>query len=160
MKYYVHVPLEKPLTFPDVCPFSETPSPTSTIRLKQTSTSSILPIPGGVLNSYSTTTMRIPASKKIAVLATTLGILIWMSMLGGMGICVWLVTLDDSKFSAPVLFLIGGPIVALGFRILRYFVLRRVRLKNAWNGFAELHFQSESYAKEFSDINRLALIAD
>jgi hypothetical protein len=106
--------------------------------------------------------MRIPASRKIAVLAKTLELLIWLSMLGGMGICAWLLTHDDSKLSqsAPVFFVVGGIIVALGFRILRFFILRRVRLKNAWNGFAELHFKSESYAKEFSEMNRLALVAD
>lgn len=106
--------------------------------------------------------MQIPASGKISVLAKTFEILIWVSMLGGMGLCGWMLTLDDSKVShsAPVFCIVGGVIGAVGFRFLRYFILRRVRLKNAWNGFVELHFKSELYAREFSEINRLALITD
>jgi hypothetical protein len=162
MRCYVHVPLEKPLTFPGVCPFSGTSVPKNKVSLKYTSTSFILPLPGGFYNSYSTTTIQVPASRKTAVLDKSSEILIWISMLGGIGMCAWLVTHDHSKLPnfAPAFFLIGGLVGAIVFRVVRYFVLRGVRLKNPWNGFIEMHFRSESYARNFSELNRLALITD
>lgn len=161
MSYHVHVPLGKPVAFPNVCPFSEKPSPSSRIRLGHTSTSSVLPLPGGFLNSYSSTTIEIPVSGEIARRAQILQILIWLSILGGMATCVWAISFDHSQLSryAPVV-LVGALIVALAFRILRYFVLRKVLVKGVWNGFVKVRFQSESYAKEFSELNRLALVKD
>lgn len=165
MKYSVHVPLGRPLQFPDQCPFSDTPSPNSTVKLIKNSTSLVLPLPGGFNNSYSKTSFCIPASRKIAVLSVVLKLMIWMSILGGVSISCWLVSHHSYRASgalgiAPVLFLFGGPVLAIAFRIIRYFVLRRVRIQNAWNGFVEVVFQSENYAREFSERNKLALIAD
>lgn len=75
--------------------------------------------------------------------------------------CVWLINFDNSKSSKyEPISLIGGLVFAFGFRLLRFFILRKVRLKGVWNGFAEVHFQSEAYARDFSKLNRLAVVND
>ena len=162
MKYTVQVPLGKPLQFPDLCPFTDTASPNSAIRLKRTSTSMVLPLPGAFLNSYTKTTFRFPARKKIVVLSVVLEAMIWLSLLGGIALCVfWLVNVHTSGPDATaLLFLVGGLLAALGFRVARYWVLRRVRISPAWEGFIEVKFKSESYAKAFAELNRLAISAD
>jgi hypothetical protein len=161
MSCYVNVPLGKPLRFPTVCPFTGTSAPTGAIYLKHTSTSVVVPLPGGALNSYATTSIKIPTNKAFALVAKLLLISIWLSLLGGIGGTCWFLAFSNFQHEkAATLFLVGGPIVALIFRILRWFVLRRVQLKNPWNGFAELHFKSESYAREFSELNDLSFIGD
>jgi len=158
MKYCVNVPVERELQFPNRCPFSDKVSPTGTVRLKRSSTSIVIPLPGGFLNSYSTTALRLPAAKSIAALAIVLEIMIWVSILGGMAVDVLLVTTGGGQSRNAGLFTVGGLLAALVFRIARWFMLRRVRIGNTWNGFIEMSFASEAYAKEFSELNRLALV--
>lgn len=159
MKYYVQVPLNRDLRFPDSCPFSDKPSPKSTVRLKATSTSLVLPAPHGIHNEYQTTTLPIPASRETALVASVLGAGIWLSLLGGMTLCVLLLNLRENKGTLAAGALLGGPILAAAFRFARYLYLRKVRIKTAWNGFVEVRFDSEDYARAFSDLNRLALDA-
>jgi len=158
MKYRVNVPLERDLQFPNRCPFSDKTFPTATVRLKRSSTSKVLPLPGGFSNSYSTTALRLPAAKAIAMLALACEIMIWLSILGGMAIGVMMANAEGNHGRFAVLFIGGGLVAALGFRIARWFVLRRVRIGNAWNGFLEMKFSSETYAREFSELNDLALV--
>jgi hypothetical protein len=158
MKYSINVPLEREIQFPNRCPFSDQPSPTGTVRLKRSSSSMVIPLPGGFLNSYSTTALQVPAGRMIAVLAVGFEILIWLSILGGMGVAVLLASGEGPHGRYAVLFVAGGLVAALGFRVARWIVLRRVRIGKAWNGFMEVSFTSESYAKEFSELNRLALV--
>jgi len=158
MKYCVNVPVERELQFPNRCPFSDKVSPTGTVRLKRSSTSIVIPLPGGFLNSYSTTALRLPADKAVAALAILLEIMIWVSILGGMAVDVLLVTTGRGRGHYAGLFTVGGLLAALVFRIARWFMLRRVRIGNTWNGFIEMSFASEAYAKEFSELNRLALV--
>jgi hypothetical protein len=158
MKYCVNVPLERELQFPNRCPFSDKDSPTGTVRLKRSSTSIVIPLPGGFLNSYSTTALRLPADKAVAALAIVFESMIWLSILGGMAVDALLVTTGRSQGRYAGLFTVGGLLAALGFRIARWFVLRRVRIGKPWNGFMEVSFASEAYAKEFSELNRLALV--
>jgi hypothetical protein len=75
-----------------------------------------------------------------------------------MAVDVLLVTTGGGQGRYVGLFTVGGLLAALVFRIARWFVLRRVRIGNAWNGFIEMSFASEAYAKEFSELNRLALV--
>jgi hypothetical protein len=160
MKYCVNVPLEKRLQFPNTCPFSGAPSPNSHVRLKRSSTSLVLALPGGFYNSYSTTSLRIPSCRQIAALAVGLEAMIWLSLLGGIAMCVWLLSVESTgPRAAAALFLIGAPVAAAAFRLARYLVLRKVRLNSTWNGFAEVQFRSEAYAKEFCELNRLPLDA-
>ncbi len=156
MKYCVNVPLERELVFPNRCPFSDRPSPTGTIRLKRSSTSAVLPIPGGFVNSHSKTTLSMPAERRIVALATALEILMWLSILGGMIVAV-LLSMSETHTRFAALYVPVGLLVALGFRIARWVLLKRVQIGNAWNGFIEVRFGSESYAKEFSELNRLSL---
>lgn len=158
MKYCVNVPVEKELQFPNRCPFSDKDSPTGTVRLKRSSTSLVIPLPGGFWNSYSTTALRLPAAKAVALLAIVFESMIWLSIRGGMAVGALLGTSDGHQSRYAVLFIFGGLLAALVFRIARWFVLRRVRIGNAWNGFIEMSFASEAYAKEFGEINRLALV--
>lgn len=159
MSYCVNVPLGQLLKFPKACPFSGRPDPTGVVRLKRTSTSLVLPLPGGFANSYSQTAFRLPACRRVAACAMALEILMWISLLGGVAICCWLVSQPSTgPRSAPAAFLLGGPLVALGFRFARFLVLRGVRVGNAWNGFVEVSFKSEAYAREFSELNRLGMI--
>jgi hypothetical protein len=162
MKYSVQVPLGKPLQFPNLCPFTDTASPNSIIRLKQTSTSWVLPLPGLILSSNSTTSMRFPASKKVVVRSLVYQVMIWVSLLGGIGLCIaWLSADHPSKTDwVARLFLAVGLFAAGGFGVARYWILRRVRIKSAWNDFVEVRFRSERYAKEFAELNRLAISAD
>ena len=121
----------------------------------------VLPLPGGLYNSYSTTTLRGPASDKIAKLALGLEIMIWVSLLGGIGICVLLLTQSPGAHDRiALLSLVASPILALGFRFCRFLVLRPVRIKPAHNGYIEMQFRSEGYARQFSDLNRLQMYAD
>jgi hypothetical protein len=159
MSYDVHVPLGKPLQFPDICPFSGTPTPNSEVKLKRTSTSMILPIPGvGLLNSYSQTAFRIPACRQIAFLAVFLEIAMWCSLLGGFAVCVLMMNLVDDKPIAAVGPILSGVILSALCRIARFWVLRKVRIQNAWNGFVEVRFGSRAYATEFCEMNRLGFI--
>lgn len=161
MKYSVHVPLEQELLFPKRCPFSDDLSPTATVQLKRTSTSIVIPLPGGFLNSYSTTSLWLPAAKKVAVLALSFEIMIWLSILGGMAMPVLAMNIGDGRYTSDaVLFIPIGLVAALGFRVARWFVLRRVGIAKPWNGFMEVKFASEAFAREFSELNRLALVAD
>ena len=161
MKYRVQVPLNKPLQFPDRCAFSGVAAPTSRVRLQQASTSSLIPLPGGFLNRYTNTSLPLPASRKVAVLASALGILVWLSLLAGMALCAGFMISGPDQFSArPALFLPAGLMIALGFRVARWWVLRRVRINPAWGGFVEVQFKSEDFARAFADLNRLALLAD
>jgi hypothetical protein len=153
MKYCVNVPLERELQFPNRCPFSDKASPTGTVRLKRSSTSIVIPLPGGFLNSYSTTALQLPANIAVAALAIVFESMIWLSILGGMALGA---LLPESRYAVE--FIAGGLVAALGFRIARWFVLRRVRIAKPWNGFMEVSFASEAYAKEFSELNRLALV--
>jgi len=159
MKYTVHVPLGKPLQFPDLCPFTDTASPDSSIRLKKTSTSMVVPL---IVSSNTTTSICFPAQRKVAVRSMIFGAMIWVSLLGGIGICIaWLSTLKASDSGkVPLLVLAGGVLAAIGFRVARYWVLRPVRIKSAWNEFVEVRFRSERYAKAFAELNRLAISAD
>ena len=154
----MNVPVERELQFPDRCPFSDKASPTGTVRLKRTSTSIVIPLPSGFFNSYSTTAMRLPADIAVAALAIIFESMIWVSILGGLAVDWLLVTTGGSQSRHAGLFTVGGLLAALVFRIARWFVLRRVRIGNAWNGFIEVSFASEAYAKEFSEMNRLALV--
>lgn len=162
MKYSVHVPLGKPLQFPNLCPFTDTASPNSIIRLKRTATTMVLPLPGFILSRNTTTSMCFPASRKFALRSLRLQVMIWVSLLGGIGICIaWLSTLKASDSGkVPLLVLAGGVLAAIGFRVARYWVLRPVRIKSAWNEFVEVRFRSERYAKAFAELNRLAISAD
>lgn len=157
MNYTVNVPIGRGLAFPNRCPFSDLPSPTGTVRLKQTSTSFVIPLPGGFLNSYSRTTFNVPAARKVVALALTLEIMIWVSILGGMFIAGLVGTSSSHYAAIAVLFLPAGLIAALGFRVARAIVLRPVRIRPPWNDFVEVRFASESYAKEFCELNRLPL---
>lgn len=160
MKYCVNVPLERELHFPNRCPFSDRPSPSGTVRLKQTSTSRVLPHPGGFWNSYATTALRIPAGRMIAVLALGFQIMMWLSILGGMAIAALLATADNPQTRFAALFVAAGLLAAVGFRVARWILLRRVSIGNAWHGFVKVRFGSESYAREFSELNRLPLVSD
>lgn len=159
MKCSVNVPLDRELEFPNRCPFSDTPSPTGTVRLKRTSSSFVTPMPGGFRNAYTTTLLQFPAQRTIAILAVFCEIMIWLSILTAMLLAVLLVNKDGPDARYASLFVVSGPALALGFRLARWIVLRRVRIGNAWNGFIEVHFDSATYAKEFSELNRLALAA-
>ncbi len=160
MGYRINVPLERDIQFPDRCPFSDEMSPTGKVQLKRNSTSIVLPLPGGFLNSHSSTALQLPAAKKIATLAVTFQILMWLSILGGMAVPVILMGIDAGDNGRyAILFIAGGLLAALGFRIARWFVLRRVKIGNAWNGFLEMVFASETFAREFSELNRLSLEA-
>jgi hypothetical protein len=157
MKCCVNVPLNRELEFPDRCPFSDAPSPKGTVCLKRKSTSLVMPLPGGFQNSYSATSLEIPAQRTVAVMAVGLEMAMWLSMLGGMLIAVLLVNADGPLARFAAFFVLGGLVAAVGCRIARWIVLRRVRIGNAWEGYVEVRFDSESYAKEFSEMNRLAL---
>src|SRR5579859_4904497 len=120
MKYCVSVPLGRPLQFPNMCPFSGTPSPSGTVTLMNHSTSRVLPLPGGYVNSHAKTSLSIPASEKVARLAAVLQALIWVSLVGGIGIAFWLVlhhSYSHGPNRAPGVFLTGGLLLALGFRV-------------------------------------------
>ena len=161
MKYRVQVPEGMPLAFPDLCPFTDAPAPTSMVRLKVVSTNWILLLPGFVANSYTKTTIRVPAARKVAMMALGSELMIWISLLGGMGLCVW--SMDqgsDHEQRFTFLFIVGGVLAALAFRIFRACILRRVRIKTPWNGFVEVLFKSETFAREFAERNRLAISAD
>ena len=156
MSYCVNIPLEGGVAFPNRCPFSGRESPTGTIRLKTTSNSTVTPTLDGFRNSYTKTFLRIPAARPIAMLAVGLEMMIWLSILGGIAIATLLATSEKSRFA--VLFVVGGLLAAVGFRIARWIVLKGVRIGNAWNGFIPVRFASESYAKEFSELNHLPLV--
>jgi hypothetical protein len=161
MSYRVQVPEGVPLQFPDQCPFTEAHAPTGAVRLKVVSTNWILPLPGFVANSYTTTIIRVPASRKVAMMAFGSELMIWISLLGGMALCVW--SMDkgsDREQSFSFLFVIGGVLAALVFRIVRACILRGVRVKTPWNGFVEVLFKSETFAREFAERNRLAISGD
>jgi len=158
MKYSVNVPVEGEIQFPNRCPFTNEPSPAGTVRLKRSSTSMVIPHPGGFVNKYSTTSLLVPARRMTAMLATGFGLMIWLSILGGMAIAVLLAGGEGNRARFAVLFIAGGLVAAIGFRVARWFVLRRVSIGKAWNGFVEVGFASESYAKEFSELNQLALV--
>ena len=100
--------------------------------------------------------MQVPAAKKVALLAIAFEVLIWLSILGGMAVAVLLASGEGHHSRFAILFIAGGLIAAIGFRVARWFVLRRVRIGNAWNGFIEVSFASESFAREFTELNRLA----
>jgi hypothetical protein len=122
----------------------------------------VLPLPGLILSSNSTTSMRFPARRKVVVLSLVYQAMIWLSLLGGALLCIhWLSADHPSKMEwVSLLFLAGGVLAAIGFRVARYWVLRRVRICPAWGGFIEVKFKSESYAKAFAELNRLAISAD
>src|SRR5579859_4918095 len=92
MKYSVNIPLGEGVNFPNTCPFSGESSPGGTVRLKQTKTLMLIPLPGFIYNRYSVTTFHVPASKKIANLAKMLEFMVWASLLGGIAICFLLLT--------------------------------------------------------------------
>ena len=157
MKYSVNVPLEGEIQFPNRCPFTDEQSPTGTVRLKRCSTSMVIPHPGGFVNKYSTTSLLVPARRATAMLAASFALMIWLSILAGMAIAVLLASGEGNHARFAVLFIGGGLVAAIGFRVARWFLLRRVSIGKAWNGFVEVGFASESYAKEFSELNRLSL---
>ena len=162
MKFSVHIPLGESLSFPGTCPFSGAPSSNRTVRLKQTKTLMVMPLPHGIHNSYENTSLRIPASTRIANLALVFEIMIWLSLLGAIGICVFLTTAFKGGVHerAALLCLFASPILALTFRFLRFMVVRKVYLKPANDGYAKLQFRSESYAREFSVLNHLQVFTD
>jgi len=148
------------LQFPDLCPFTDSPAPRGIVRLKETKTLFVIPLPGAIYNRYRTTQIRIPASQEIAKKALRLEVLIWASLLGGIAIGLLTVLLTEhspTPQSWPFLPLIAGPILALVFRIQRYFLLRRVCIGKTGPEALELCFQSETYAKTFSELNHLPL---
>src|SRR5205823_48813 len=128
MKYSVNVPHAQELQFPNRCPFSDQVSPTGTVRLKRSSTSKVIPLPGAFLNSYSTTHLRVPAARVIAMLAVGFEMMIWLSILGGMAAAVLLANAEGNRSRYAVLFVAVGLVAALGCRVARWVVLRRVRI--------------------------------
>jgi len=161
MNYRIHVPEGTPLIFPNRCPFTGAPAPTGSVRLQVFSTSSVLPLPGGFLNRYSKTGLRVPAARKISLLALGSELMIWISLLGGMALSVWFMDRGtEREQSVCFLFIVGGIVAALAFRIFRACLLWGVRIKNPWNGFVDVLFKSEAFAKEFAEQNRLAIDAD
>ncbi len=157
MKYSVNIPLGEGLNFPNTCPFSGEASPSGTVRLKQTKTLMLIPLPGFVYNRYSVTTFRVPAAKKIANLAFALEILVWASLIGGIGICFLLLTSHSNVHNDRIalLCLLGSPFVALAFRIWRSILVRSVQIRPASDDYVEVQFRSENYAREFSELNHL-----
>jgi hypothetical protein len=160
MKYSVSVPLDEPLAFPDLCPFTGTPSPNGTVKLERTRTLLFIPLLVAYYQKYQKTTLRIPASAKIARAAMSMSIMVWASLVGGIGICFLLLTSHSNMHNDRIalLCLAGSPLVALGFKIARAVTLRAVNLKSAEDGFVELQFKSETYAREFSRLTRAPLV--
>jgi hypothetical protein len=159
MKYYVNVPMEESLEFPDLCPFSGKPSPSGTVRLKRTSNSFVLPIPGGVRNSYSTTRLRIPADGSIAMLALGLEISMWLCILGGVAFVVFAASQSGPEHMGALCAMPIGLVLAALCRLARFWVLRKLRINSASDDWVELKFASETYARRFSELNRLAVDA-
>lgn len=81
----------------------------------------------------------------------------WVSILGAMFVTGLLGASGSQHARFAVLFLPAGLIIALGFRIARWVALRQVRIGLPWNDFLPVRFRSESYAKEFSELNRLPM---
>lgn len=159
MKYRVEVPSGTRLQFPDLCPFTDTPAPRGVVRLKKTKTQLVPPVPVGIYNRYLVTRMQIPACQKVATKAQWLEVAMWASLLGGIGIGFLMVATNHSQGQQflPFLALIGGPILALVFRIQRHVLLRRVYIGKTTMEALELRFESEHYARQFSELNGLSL---
>ncbi len=161
MSHDVNVPLGRPLEFPNSCPFSGVASPKSTVTLRKSSSSMIIPIPGiGLYNAYSRTSLRVPACRRIAFLAVILQLAMWFSFLGGFAVCVLLINTSGDKPIDPVPPLLTGVCLSVFFRVARFFVLSKVRIRNAWGGFVEVRFRSKDYARHFCELNRLPLLSD
>jgi hypothetical protein len=160
MKYCVNVRVERSLAFPDLCPFTGEPSPNGTVKLERTRTLLFIPLLVAYYQKYQKTTLRIPASAKIARRAMSMSIMVWASLLGGIGICFLLLTSHSNMHNDRIalLCLVGSPLLALGFKIARAVTLRAVNLKSAEDGFVEFEFKSETYAREFSRLNNVSVL--
>lgn len=163
MKHCVKIPVGKSLQFPDLCPFTETSTPRGVVRLKKSKTLFVIPLPGGIFNRYKNARIQIPACQQVATKAVKLEILMWASLLGGIVFGFLMVKATGHsptpQFS-PLLPLIVGPILALVFRILRHIVLRKVTIGRSNAEVLELNFQSETYARKFSELNHFPVTVD
>lgn len=162
MRYTVNVRLGVPLKFPEICPFTETPAPTGWIRFQKSATNFVLPLPHVLVNSYSTTSFRIPASRQVARAALIQQLLSCLFYLGGISyFLLFLAGLGPEHSTVkPLPVLLGGLVLGTAFGIARFRTLRPVRISNAWEGFVEVSFSSREYATQFSELNRFAMIED
>jgi hypothetical protein len=87
-----------------------------------------------------------------------LGVSVWLSLLGGMAACVVFLQ-SDTMDRYAALAIIAGLALASLCRFLRFWVLRKFRIKGVWGEFLELRISSEPYAKEFAELNRLSIEA-
>jgi hypothetical protein len=158
MSYQVNLPVGKVIQYPDLCPFSGAQSPDGFVRLKWTSTSTVTPLPDGFRNSYTIAELKIPSRRSTAVLARVLGGSVWISLLGGLTACVILIQSDTMSRHA-VSAIIAGLALASLCRFLRFWVLRKFRIKGVWGEFLKLRISSEQYAREFAELNRLSVEA-
>lgn len=158
MTYHVNLPAGKVIQYPNSCPFSGAPSPDGIVRLKWTSNSKVIPLSGGFHNSYAIAELKVPSKRSTAVLASILGASVWLSLLGGMAAGVAFLQ-SDAMDRYAVLAIIAGLALASLCRFLRFWVLRRFRIKGVWGEFLELRISSEHYAKEFAELNRLSIEA-
>jgi hypothetical protein len=158
MSYQVNLPAGKVIQYPNYCPFSGAPSPNGIVRLKWTSNSKVTPLPGGFHNSYTIAELKVPSKRCTAILASVLGVSVWLSLLGGMAACVVFLQ-SDTMDRYAALAIIAGLALASLCRFLRFWVLRKFRIKGVWGEFLELRISSEPYAKEFAELNRLSIEA-
>ena len=157
MSYTVNIPLEASLQFPEFCPYTGKPSPTGRMRLKTTKTTAMLPIPGvGLYNRYRQGGIALPVTKSIAVMYVVLQLLPVLILGGGIGLNF---LLDGTPYKrvGDVSAVLGFPL-ALFALMFRLWFFRKVRVTDLHESHLELRFGSETYARQFGELNHLPVM--
>jgi len=149
--WYVRIPIGSHIGFPDRCPFTGRMRPTKSVALHHSEKKVLLLLPlKEHFRRRPTAPLQFPASASKAYVARILGVLPWISIIGGVGLMYHYRGVWEGFY-----FLCGGLVFGMLSRFLHWFWLRQVRIVSVGRSSLEVRFSSGDFAKEFSRLNEL-----
>ena len=160
-KYYVLIKGNKPLVFPPVCPFTGKPMPSAWVTLKHIGNvrySLMWLLLGHLKNTYNKASVKVRASERFAKLYRTVRAMVWISLLGGIGVTVILIEMNDKSpnpSAIPFLGILGALVGSAAFKSYGHFLIKKCHISNISGEQIEVCFASKDYARSFCELNQL-----
>ena len=164
-KYYVLINGSKPLAFPPICPFTGEPMPSAWVTLKHIGNVRYSPLwllLGHLKNTYDKASLKVKASERFAKLYRTVQAMKWVCLLGGIGMTVILLELNDKSqnpSSIPFLGILVALVGSAAFKAYGFILIKRCHISNISSEHIEVCFASEDYASSFCKLNGLEYVA-
>ena len=160
-KYYVLIKERKPLAFPPICPFTDEPMPSAWVTLKQIGNVRYSPIwllLGHLKNTYNKVSLKVKASEGFAKLYRKVQAMKWISLLGGIGLTVLMLKLNNKSPNPSAIPFLGVLVALVGsaaFKAYGFILIKKCHISNISSDHFEVCFASEDYASSFCKLNGL-----